>query len=125
MIRVYVAGPMTPRGEGNHAIEFLTNLRKGIEVCLTLIEHGFAPFSPFLDFLYWIAGGQLTEEQVKKISATFLRVCDCVLLLDGWEQSSGCRNELKIASEVGLPAFDTIEEVVAWAERNSMIKNHK
>jgi len=111
-IKVFVCGPMTPM-EGQHKVlGFLENVRRGMRASAELVKAGFAPFSPFTDFLYWFVlneGEEITEEQIKGVSLAFVEVCDCVLVLEGAEKSKGAQAEIARAGELGKKLFGSID----------------
>jgi hypothetical protein len=43
-----------------------------------------------------------------------MRRCDAVYLVPGWRDSEGARKEKKEAEGIGLPVFETREELEAW-----------
>lgn len=117
MITVGIIGPITPRGDGNHAIECLTNISLGIQAAEAIAKEGFAPFCPMLDFAYFLVGSYLTDEQVKAISMEWLSRCDAVYLLPGWEHSKGAIAERECAVlRWKIPAFFTIKDLKAWRD---------
>jgi len=109
MVRVYVAGPYS----GPDVITILDNMRRGLRVSHQVLKHGFAPFAPWLDYLFSLIG-ETTLEEYYAYSIAWLKVSDCVLLVPGWETSKGTKKELEIASELGLPVFESIDELLEW-----------
>ena len=50
-----------------------------------------------------------------RLGERLLTACDGILMLDGWENSKGSRQELALANDLGLPVFYSLEEVYqAW-----------
>jgi len=114
--RVYVAGPITPRGikSTNPAIEYLLNLRDMAKVAVELILKGYAPFCPALDGLLFLVQGEgqrITEPQIKRFSKDWLEVCDAMLLIEGWQSSQGTAKEIEFAMAKGIPVFKSIQEI--------------
>ncbi|MBW1975257.1 MAG: DUF4406 domain-containing protein [Deltaproteobacteria bacterium] len=112
--RVYVAGPLTPRGlwSQNPAIEYLINVRKMVKEAKDLMLAGYDPFIPALDFLLFIVDARpLTEAMIKRYSKSWLMACDCMYLTKGWRSSSGTMAEKKLAEELGIPVFHNREEM--------------
>lgn len=115
MIRVYVAGAITPTGEGNHALEFLTNIRNGIKASIRLIKLGFTPVCPMLDFQYFLCAEpweQISAGEIYVVSISLMLGSDAILLLPGAEKSAGWKNEERIATEEGIPIYKTHEELL-------------
>jgi hypothetical protein len=57
---------------------------------------------------YWLAG-----------TMQVLRRCDCVLLVPGWESSSGTRAEIREAETLGKPVFHAVDDLADWLRRLS------
>ena len=111
MIRVYVAGPITPTGRGNHALEYLENVRQGIRASIRLIHWGFAPYCPMIDFQFFLClgdGEQITAEMVYNMSIAHMLGCDVILRLLGCEKSKGWKKERLTAEEAGIRIFTSI-----------------
>ncbi len=114
MKRIFVSGAITPTSPGNHAIEFLANVREGIRLSIELLCAGYAVYCPFTDFHYWLqlpVGKCLSVEMIYKADLAMLEVCDALLLVPGWEQSVGVRGEVQRAKELHIPIFTTLEEL--------------
>lgn len=117
--RVYIAGPLTPKGlwNKNLAVDYLLNVRNMIEAGKSCLLNGLTPFVPAFDFNFFIAlrnGEEITETLIKKYSIDWLLVCDAVLLVPGWEESSGTLAEMEIANKKGIPVFESIENLLKW-----------
>jgi hypothetical protein len=111
MIRVYIAGAITPTGDGNHAIEFLENVRKGVRAAIYLIHEGFAPFCPMLDLQYFLSlpyGWNIEVDKIYQLSIEWMKACDAIFLLSGAEESKGWRKEKEIADQEGIPIYTSI-----------------
>ena len=114
-IRVYVAGAMTPTGHGNHAIEFLNNIRAGIKASIRLIKLGFTPVCPMLDFQYFLCAApyeQINAGEIYDVSISLMLGCDVILLLPGAENSTGWKNEKEVADAEGIQVYYTHEELL-------------
>ena len=116
MTRVYVAGPYS--GE---TLDMLENMRRGIAMCVRLLVSGFAPFCPWLDFMYVLCRPEDTEvtvEMLKAYSMAWLDAADVVLVLPGWERSPGTRAEMVRANEKGIAVVFSVDELKEWAEEH-------
>lgn len=60
-------------------------------------------FDGLADDQFWLDG-----------TMEMLRRCDAVVLVVGWEQSSGTRAEKAEAERLGLPVFSTLDDVEWW-----------
>ena len=112
MITVGIIGPLTPRGEGNHAIEFLENVIEGIHAAGLLIAEGFAPFCPHLDYQYLLADFHFTDAQLKAVSMEWIGRCDVILALHGWRESKGAIAEYTLACQKDIPVVEGINELL-------------
>lgn len=131
-VRVFIAGPITPTGrltpssnEGqNQVAEYLDNVRQGIDAATELIAHGFAPYCPFVDFMYWFARNPATPLPtgctMQTCDLSWLECADAILLLPGWETSGGVRGELVLANKLSIPEFYSIDDLVRCFGENAM-----
>ena len=119
---VYIAGALTPKGikSTNPAIEYLFNIRDISRAALDVLFAGFTPFCPGLDFMYFLLlrdKERITEPMIKRLSKDFLRRCDAILMTEGWKNSAGSIAEKKLAEELGLPIFYSIQEATEYNEK--------
>ena len=109
--RIYIAGTMSDP----NCIKFLENLRRGIRVSAELVLIGFHPFSPFIDFQFFLAlrnDEKITDKMIKDYSLSWLAVSDAVLVLPDYEESAGTIAEIKRAHQLGIPVYFSMEELV-------------
>jgi len=109
---VYIAGPYS-----GDTITTLHNIRRGIQADYAVVKAGFAPYTPWFDFLRAFVEptkGEVTREQYQAVSMAFMERADAVLLVEGWEKSAGVKRELARASEMGIPVFEDLRELIAW-----------
>lgn len=107
---VYVAGRFSaPTREGVEA-NILAAALVGIEVA----KLGAAPVVPHSNtshpdyehvqpYQFWIES-----------TLELMRRCNAVVLVAGWEESSGARGEVAEAQRLGLPVFRSVAELAAW-----------
>ena len=109
---VYIAGPLTPHGPNNHAIEYLGHVAEMLKVARTLIKKGYAPFCPAIDFAYFLNTEDTpSEREIKDVSLAFLLVSNAVYMLPGWTFSAGCKVEYELARELGIPIVYSMEQL--------------
>lgn len=101
MKKIFVSGPYT---KGDVAI----NVKKAIDVTNELIDIGFAPFCPHLTHFLHMSKPQDYNKWLE-IDNEFLKVCDAVLRIPG--DSNGADLEVKLALELNIPVFSSIEEL--------------
>lgn len=124
--RVYVAGPLTPRGlrknakgeTENPAIEYLYNVKDMIKAGAELIENGYSPYIPGMDFPLFLAS-EITAEQIYGLSLDWLEASDAMLLLPYDESCTGVVAELVRAKELDMPVFNSVSDINEYMMRNS------
>jgi hypothetical protein len=85
-----------------------------IAASVALIQKGWAPFCPGQDMLYFLylrPGESISEAVIKMMSMAWLDVSDAILLLPGWQNSSGAVAEKERAETLGRAIFYTVEDV--------------
>lgn len=96
---VYIAGPMTGKPDGNRAAFYAAEKR--------LRSEGFIVLNPA------ILPDGLEHHQYMVMTLAMLEQADAIWLLDGWEHSTGARQEVIRARELGLlflsSAFETVK----------------
>ena len=108
MVRVYVAG----RYNGKDVIEILHNMRVGIDLGVKIMEIGYAPYIPWLDFQIGLRA-DFDVQTYKDCSMEWVRFSDAVLLVPDQERSSGVLAEIEMARVLNIPVFETIDELKA------------
>jgi len=111
MRRCYVAGPFRDKNPQQMAAHVLTAQAAAV----ALAQIGVAPYCPHSNLGH--AYGLIDEAVAMSINESFLRDCDALLLLPGWGNSEGARQELALAKQRGLPVFRSPHEVAAWHQR--------
>ncbi|MCB9377051.1 MAG: DUF550 domain-containing protein [Microthrixaceae bacterium] len=129
--RVYVAGPIAGKPNGNYlafstAAEWLKE--RGY---LVINPHDVKPLDHEGDCPPGPQGGEEGDGQVRHNAPCYMRTdlaamltCDAIYLLDGWELSSGARTEFEAARAAGLTVMyqrgdsidvDHLERQRAWS----------
>jgi len=121
--RIYIAGPLTPRGAGNHALEYLDNVRQMLQAWVRLIQAGWSPFCPAMDMLGILFAPGLTDVEVKRVSMDFLDVCDYIVLLPGALASEGVKKELHRATQLGKKVFTSVDEAIEYIKIKKRAEN--
>lgn len=111
---VYVGGPF--RGKNHWDIE--QNIRRAEQMALAVwatkkaaavCPHTMCRFyQNALEDDVWLVG--LLE---------VMRHCDALLLVDGWPDSEGTLEEIKVAKEMGMPVFESMNEFRTWLEQET------
>lgn len=116
---VFVICLITPRSsEKNHALEFLENVRRAVEVSAELICSDFSVYCPALDFHYWLTGSHLpTAEDIYEQDLSMIRKMDAVFTVGDWTSSPNCKREFNLAWDLNIPAFSLIESIKHWKDK--------
>lgn len=117
MIIVYVAGPY--RGPDFLTIE--ENIRRAEKAAIELWDEGFGVFCPHLNTDHFEVKSTALTENYLEADLHFLKTCDAVLLIEGWESSAGAVGEVAVARTSGIPFFFSITALKAW--RDSQCQN--
>lgn len=105
---IYVAGPFT----GPHAYAIHCNVERAEAVALEVWRVGgvgVCPHSLGRNFVgtlpesVWLAGG-----------LSLLAKCDALVLVEGYERSSGTKAEVAYALDHNIPVFFSVEELAQW-----------
>lgn len=97
-MRVYLSGPITGRMDTaterfNHAVfDAIRIFGRDVEI-IDPLRIGKAAS-------YYTEG--LAHEEYMKISMTLLELCDTIYMMNGWDKSEGCRQELIYAENRGM-----------------------
>jgi hypothetical protein len=106
MKRVYVAGAYS----ANNIITVLENIRNGIKKSVEVLQLGYSPFCPWLDFQFSLAE-HITVEQYYRYSMAWLEVSDAVLVLPDYEHSKGTLTEIERAKQLNIPIVYSLNEL--------------
>ena len=110
MKRVYVAGAYS----GPDVITIRANMRRGLVLSVQVLQAGFAPFAPWLDFEFGLLA-DLTLQQYYNYSMAWLEASEAVLVCPiGAETSRGTQSELVRATELGIPVFWSLRDLQDW-----------
>jgi len=107
MRRVYVAGAYS----APNVTDVLSNMRRGLRLSVEVLQAGFCPFCPWIDFQFGLLD-DITIDQYYRYSLAWLEVSDAVLVVpEGAEKSKGTQAEIKRAEELAIPVFWGLEDV--------------
>jgi len=112
MIVVYVAGPFRPKEE-NNCWEMEQNIRRAEALALEGWQKGYAVVCPHANTRFY--QGSADDDVWLKGDLEILSRCDCLLAVEGWENSSGTITEINWAFHHDYPVFYSWEELDKWA----------
>lgn len=102
MKRVYVAGPITKGDQ-------FANVRAGIEAGDQLLNLGYAPYIPHLNYS-WHMMFPHANEVWYRLDFEWLAMCDALVRLPG--ESPGANAEVQFAMDRGIPVFFGVTALV-------------
>ena len=105
---IYVAGPF--RGENSWEME--QNIRRAETLALEVWRMGVAAICPHANTRFY--QGAAPDNVWLEGDLEMVRRCDAVLLVEGWEKSTGTLGEIKEADAAGIPVFKTLAELFQW-----------
>jgi hypothetical protein len=107
---VYVAGPYrsgTVRG-------IVENIRRAEALAIRVWKLGAAAICPHLNTRLF--DGECPDETWLTGDFEIIRRVDALVLVDGWQRSTGTAQEIKLAKELGLPVFEDVHDLRKWIE---------
>jgi len=112
---VYVAGPF----RAATAWEIEQNVRAAEVVALRVWRAGAVALCPHANSRHY--HGDAADELFIEGTLELLRRCDAILLVEGWERSTGARGERVEAERLGLPVFteDRFDQLEQWIKGES------
>jgi len=113
-LKVYVAGAI----QGESLLHALRNIDHGQAMTAKVFQLGFSPFPVFCDATFIQRVRPVPPIQdVYNYSLEWLKASDAMFCIEGWEKSVGCKAEIAIAKEYGIPVFFDLVDMCAWADR--------
>ena len=112
MKKIYISGPYS----ADNVMDVLHNIRKGLIMSFKVLLNGFAPFCPWLDFLFvfFDIRRRLKKQHFYDYSIAWLEVSDGILMIEGWRDSDGAVHEYEKAKKKGIPIFYDINELLLY-----------
>jgi nucleoside 2-deoxyribosyltransferase len=101
MKSVYLSGPISSIGKKEAAERFLA-------VEHTLKRISFYPVNPMA-----IISNAASWLDFMKVDISAMLLCDCLLMLEGWEDSTGAVIEHNLAESLGIPIYYKLSELVS------------
>ena len=99
--------------------DWMTNLRKIIDMAEDVRKVGHTPFLPHLT-MFWHLVHPHDYEYWMSWDEEWLRVCDAAIRLPG--ESPGSEREITVCKSIQIPIFISVKEFIEW---NSIYTNMK
>jgi hypothetical protein len=107
---VYIAGPY--RGD------IAGNIARARNAAFILAGHNIWFHCPHSHTA--LMDGAAPDEFFLELDKHYLKICSCIYLLEGWGKSTGTLSEIALAKQMGLPIFESIEEVIKYGTRDKV-----
>lgn len=114
--RIYIAGALN-----SDACGYIENLSRMTKFANKIMRLGNAVFSPGNDFIQGVVDGNLTYNHYFNNSQELLRSSDAMFIVPCSENSEGVARERVVAEMLGIPVFETIDELVAFNNRPKIL----
>ena len=108
-IKVYISGLYS---NGNTE----KNINTARQTAIKVWEAGFTCLCPHLNTANFEKDCKCKYEDYIEGDLELLKVCDCLLMLKGWEDSNGARKEYKCALENEMLVFSDLETLKRYYE---------
>lgn len=95
MKKIYIAGPYRAKTE----YEIAENIQHAEKYAKKYWALGYGVFCPHKNSAFF--GGVCPDEQFLEADLQFLKMCDIVVMIPGWTQSKGARDEHALAQKLG------------------------
>jgi hypothetical protein len=105
---VAIAGPYRAPSE----YEVVQNIRRAEELAIQVWRAGAACICPHKNTALF--GGAAPDAVWLSGALEMVRRSDAVLCVANWKKSAGAVDEVNLAKELGIPVFETFEELQLW-----------
>lgn len=112
---VYISGPFRPRQEGN-CYEMRQNIRRAEALALEVWRIGGAALCPHLNTANF--QGALPDDVWLEGDLEFVKTCDAMIMVEGWEGSEGANIERDFAFKMGVPVFYDLRSLDNWLKEH-------
>ena len=107
---VYVAGPF----RGKTAWDVEQNVRRAEEMGFKVAELGAMPLMPHANTRFF--NGLFTDDFWITGTLCLLERCDAMIVLPGWENSTGTKGEIRLCEDRDIPYFFKLNDLKEWLE---------
>jgi hypothetical protein len=117
MKRIYCAGPYS----AGDVLTVFENMRKGMVLATKVRQLGFAPFCPWMDFMYYFINNSepFSLKNCYEYSLAWLRVSDAILFTPHWRESHGAIMEHEYALRKEIQILYSLAGLTNWGEINA------
>ena len=104
---VYISGKYSGNTEAEISVNIANARSKSIEVW----EAGFTALCPHTNTFHFEKDCKCNYADYIDGDLALLQRCDCMLLLENWQESDGVKREIDFAKINGIPIFNSITEI--------------
>jgi hypothetical protein len=108
---IYTAGPYNDK-RGEHYV--LENIMRARQAALFIWRNGGVAICPHLNTYFFDGAFGLHRDTWIKGDLEIIKRCDGIYMVENWENSEGSKQELDFATEHGLKAMFTYEQVIEF-----------
>jgi len=118
---IFIAGPF--RGDGSMEVKE-KNIQLARKFVHLFIKNDIPFYSPHLNIDQEMAFLKIDKSKLAwEVNAEFLRRCDALAVLPGWEISNGTKKEIENATKRSLPIFylekeESINEIINYIKND-------
>jgi hypothetical protein len=108
--RVYIAGAYS----ADNVLSVFENMRKGMMLANQVRQLGYAPWCPWMDFMYFFINNDepYSIQNCYEYSLAWLEVSDAILFTPDWRTSHGAKKEHEYAVKHEIPIYYTLSQLV-------------
>lgn len=101
-MRIYIAGPY--RSDKRQGVE--KNIAQARDAMAVLLKAGHTPFCPHsMTAHFELLFPEIDDSVYLALGLDWLKLCNAVVLLPGWEDSEGSLVEREVATYLGIPIY--------------------
>jgi hypothetical protein len=105
---VYIVGPY----RANREYHVMQNIRRAEDLAIQVWRSGAACICPHKNTAFF--GGAADDSVWLEGDLEIMRRCDALLCTADWQASEGATGEVRLARSLGIPVFETFEELRSW-----------
>ncbi len=107
-MKIYIAGPY----RADTIEQRDANIQQARDACAEIFRRGHTPFCPHaMTARFDDDYPDIDDERFLETGIKWLECCDAILMLPGWEDSSGSRAERKMAEDLDLWIYESLDDI--------------
>lgn len=126
---VYIAGPYMDKAKKHDYtgyFEIDANIRHALQAAAAFAVAGVGYFCPHQHSAHMeVITPSVPPAFWYELDNKFLESCDAILMLPGWEESSGSKKELGLAKQLDLNVFYHVNDAIFWAQAREAVELYR